>query len=174
MKIELVEVTPAHRAVLTALFGLYQYDFTEYTGEDVGEDGRFGADMLDRYLVADHTRHGFLIRVDGHWAGLTLLHHGAFLVDDAEMIDIVEFFVMRKYRRSGAGEAMARAVFDRFPGRWEVREMANNAPAQAFWRTIIGRYTGGRFDERVWDDEKWRGLVQFFDSRDRAVTTPGG
>ena len=84
------------------------------------------------------------------------------------MMDIVEFFVMRKYRRSGAGEAMARSVFDRFPGRWEVREIASNLPAQAFWRTIIGRYTDGRFEERTWDDEKWRGPVQFFDSRDRA------
>jgi predicted acetyltransferase len=168
VEIELVEVTPAHRPVLMALFALYQYDFTEYTGEDVGEDGRFDAEMLDRYLVVDEIRHGLLLRVDGKWAGLTLLHHGAFLVDDPEMMDIVEFFVMRKYRRGGAGEAMARAIFDRFPGCWEVREIANNVPAQAFWRTIIGRYTGGRFEERAWDDERWRGAVQFFDSRDRA------
>jgi predicted acetyltransferase len=99
--------------------------------------------------------------------GLTLLHRGAFLIDDAEMMDIVEFFVMRKYRRHGAGEAMARVVFDRFPIRWEVRVHAKNLPGRAFWRAIIGRYVGGRFEERAWDDEKWRGPVLFFDSRDR-------
>lgn len=168
MAIELVEVTPDLKHVLAALFGQYQYDFTEFTGEDVGEDGRFAADSLDRYFSGDPARFAFLLRIDGKWAGLTLLHRGAFLVDDPEMMDIAEFFVMRKYRRCGAGEAMARAVFDRFPGRWEVREIAANLPAQAFWRAIIGRYTGGRFEERAWDNDAWRGTVQFFDSRERA------
>ena len=168
MQIELVEATPAHRPVLTALFELYQYDFTEFTHEDVGDDGRFGARFLHRYFDVDETRHAFLLRIDAKWAGLTLLHRGAFLVDDPEMMDIVEFFVMRKYRRHGAGEAMARAIFDRFPGRWEVRVMAENLPAQAFWRATVSRYTGGRVEERMWDDDRWCGLVQFFDSRHRA------
>lgn len=168
MQIDLVEVTPAHAPVLDALMELYQYDFTEFTGEDVGDHGRFGNDMVARYSGGDPARFGFLLRIDGKWAGLTLLHRGAFLIDEPECLDIVEFFVMRKYRRGGAGEALARAIFDRFPGRWEVREIANNLPAQAFWRAIIGRYTGGRFEERRWDDETWRGPVQFFDSRERA------
>ena len=108
MEIELVEVTHAHAPVLAALLELYQYDFTEFTDEDVGEDGRFGAsDLVDRYSGGDELRRGFLLKIGGNWAGLTLLHRGAFLVDDAEMMDIVEFFVMRKYRRHGAGEAMA-------------------------------------------------------------------
>lgn len=169
MQIELVETTTALKPVLNALFGFYQYDFTEFTGEDVGDDGRFDAtEMIERYSRGDPLRQGFLMRVDGKWAGLTLLHRGAFLVDDPEMMDIVEFFVMRKYRRSGAGEAMARAIFDRFPGRWEVREIAANLPAQAFWRRIIGRYTASRFEEQTFDDERWHGVVQFFDSSVRA------
>jgi predicted acetyltransferase len=169
MDIELIATASAHKPVLAALLELYQYDFTEFTDEDLGEDGRFGAsDLVERYSGGDESRLGFLLRIDGKWAGLTLLHRGAFLIDDPDMMDIVEFFVMRKHRRSGAGEAMARAMFDRFPGRWEVRVHAKNLPGLAFWRTIIGRYTGGRFEERAWDDEKWRGAVQFFDSRERA------
>ena len=169
MQIDLVETTDAHKQLLAALLELYQYDFTEYTAEDVSDNGRFGAtDLVDRYSGGVPLRHGFLLRVDGKWAGLTLLHRGAFLADDPEMMDIVEFFVMRKYRRHGAGEAMARTVFDRFPGRWEVRVHERNAPAQAFWRAIIGRYTGGRFDEQTFNDERWRGPVLFFDSSERA------
>ncbi len=164
MRIELVSVTPDLRPVLAALFALYQYDFTEFTQEDVGDDGRFGDEHLDRYFVDDPLRFPFLLRVDGGWAGLMLLHRGAFLIDDPEMMDITEFSVMRKYRRAGAGEAMARAIFDRFAGRWEVRELAANLPAQAFWRAAIGRYTGGRYEERVFDDDGWRGIAQFFDS----------
>jgi predicted acetyltransferase len=164
MQIELIEATHANRPVLAALFELYLYDFSEFTHEDVGDDGRFGARFLHRYFDADETRRALLLRIDGKWAGLTLLHRGAFLVHDDEAMDIVEFFVMRKYRRRGAGEAMARAIFDRFPGRWEVRVMADNVSAQAFWRKTVSRYTGGRFEERVWDDDRWAGIVQFFDS----------
>jgi predicted acetyltransferase len=169
MQLELVETTAALKPVLAALFAYYQYDFTEFTGEDVDDDGRFDAgEMIERYTRDDPQRHGFLLKIDGNWAGLTLLHRGASLFDDPEMMDIVEFFVMRKYRRSGAGESMARAMFDRFPGRWEVRELQNNLPAQAFWRAIIGRYTGDRLEERTFDDDRWHGVVQFFDSRARA------
>jgi predicted acetyltransferase len=163
VNIELVEATPEHKSVLGNLMELYQYDFTEYTGEDVGDDGRFGFDRLDAYFGGE-PRHAFLLRVDGAWAGLTLLHRGAFLVDDPDMMDVVEFFVMRKYRRKGVASEMARRIFGRFPGRWEVRVMQDNTPAQAFWRRIIGACTDGRFEERPWHDDRWLGPVFFFDN----------
>lgn len=78
--------------------------------------------------------------------------------------DVAEFFVLQRYRRAGVGEQTARWLFDRFPGRWEVRQKAENARAIAFWRRVIDRYTGGRFDEEVLADERWRGPVQRFDN----------
>jgi predicted acetyltransferase len=48
-----------------------------------------------------------------------------------------EFFVMRKYRRGGVGTALAREVFARFPGEWQVRQMTSNPAATAFWRRAI-------------------------------------
>jgi hypothetical protein len=45
-----------------------------------------------------------------------------------------------------------------------VREKTENLAATAFWRRVIGRYTGGRFEEVVLDDERWRGPVQRLDS----------
>jgi predicted acetyltransferase len=77
---------------------------------------------------------------------------------------IEEFFVMRKYRHKGVGEYVAHHLFDRFPGVWEVSEMVQNVPAQAFWRKVIDRYTGGRFIEVTLDSELWRGPVQVFRS----------
>ena len=78
--------------------------------------------------------------------------------------DMNEFFVLRRHRRTGVGAGAAGAVFDLFPGAWEVREIVRNTPAQAFWRKVIGRYTGGRFTEEAWDDARWRGPVQRFES----------
>src|SRR2546422_9971954 len=56
-------------------------------------------------------------------------------------------FRSRRYRRRGAGERVARRVFDMFPGRWEGTELGSNVEAQAFWRRGIGRHTGGRLKD---------------------------
>jgi predicted acetyltransferase len=60
---------------------------------------------------------------------------------------IDEFFVMRKYRRRGVGRAVACQVFDRLPGRWALQQTPRNFVAQAFWRSVLAKYTGGRFEE---------------------------
>jgi predicted acetyltransferase len=75
---------------------------------------------------------------------------------------MAEFFILRRYRRQGVGARAARAVFDRFPGAWQVRQRPENAAAIAFWRRVIDRHTAGRFREVLWNDERWQGPVQFF------------
>ena len=167
-RIEIREAPLAEKPLIGNLMELYIYDFTQFPGgEHLDEGGRFGFDRLDSYWQERH-RHPFLLRVDGHPAGFALVRIGIeALTGETGVNDVTEFFVMRAYRRTGAGEAMARDVWDRFPGRWQVREIAANAPAQAFWRAIVGRYTGGRYEELQWDDEQWRGPVQLFDSRER-------
>jgi predicted acetyltransferase len=50
------------------------------------------------------------------------------------------------------------------PGRWEVRVITQNAPAQVFWRSVIAEYTQGAFQEALLDDEDWRGPVFSFDN----------
>ena len=161
MKIDVQQAADKEQDLLAALFQLYRYDFTEFTGDDVGDDGRFDVGRLPMYW-SDPSRWPFVLRVDGHPAGFALVRRGEALDDGGDVMDVAEFFVMRKYRRHRAGEGMATQLFRRFPGRWQVREMQENLPAQAFWRTIIRRYTGGRFDEIRVDDDRWRGPVQYF------------
>ena len=159
-----VEVTPASaadRARLAALFELYVYDFSELLGLDVAEDGRFVAPQLDAAL-ADPRCHPFLFRLHGKLAGFAIVEQRSRLSGDESIADMAQFFVLRKYRRRGVGEAAARRLFARFPGTWEVRQEAVNTAATAFWRRAIGRHTGGRFDELVVDDARWHGPVQRF------------
>jgi len=160
MVIDLVEATLDDKPVLARLLELYRYDFTEYIGDDIGADGRFGYRYLDDYWT-EPGRHAFIVKADGHIAGFVLIRRTTSMAGDATVMDMAEFFVMRKYRRCRVGSEAARRAFDRFPGRWEVREMAANRPAQAFWRRVIGEYTGGRFDERVLDGGRWH--LQSFD-----------
>lgn len=163
MHIELAVATPDDKPVLGNLLELYQHDFTEFDDRDIGNDGRFGYDYLDRYWTEDG-RTRLLVRVGGKLAGFALLKRGGHMAGDPRAMYVSEFFIMRKYRRRGVGAEVARRIFDRHPGTWEVAEMAANLPAQAFWRKIIGACTGGRFEERTFDDVRWRGPVQSFDT----------
>ena len=148
---------------LTALFGLYVYDFSEILGLDVGEDGRFDVPALERWWT-EPGRHAFLIRVDAKLAGFALVAERSRLTDREGVHDMAEFFVVRRHRRRGVGVHAAHSLFDRFRGPWEVRQRPENVEATAFWRRVVARYTGGRFEDLVWDDERWRGPVQRFDS----------
>ncbi len=148
---------------LAGLFALYTYDFSEILGIDVEEDGRFQLPALGPYwTVPGH--HPFLIRVDAKLAGFALVQERSRLTGHEGVRDMAEFFVMRRYRRRGVGVRAAVFLFDRFRGPWEVRQRPENLDATAFWRPAIARYTGGRFDDVLWNDEQWRGPVQRFDS----------
>ena len=162
MQIDLTEITEEHRPVLEQLAQLYQYDFTEHAHGDVGEDGRFPYINLDDFF-AHGVRHACLVRVDGKLAGFALAYEGEAFRDPNETTWWMdEFFVMRKYRKRGVGERVATQLFDDLGGTWEVGQVITNVEAQAFWRRVIDRYTGGDYEEFELDDERWRGPVQYF------------
>lgn len=160
------ELYPAGRDDYPAfrnLMHLYLYDFSEYTGDDVDEQGMFVDEYLERYWV-EPTRYPFLIRVGGKLAGFVLVRQ----LDDQPVGQLVthsiaEFFVMKKYRRHKIGARVACEVFDRFPGRWNVSQEPLNLPAQAFWRRVIGEYTGNRYHEEV--DSFIGGPMQVFENQ---------
>jgi predicted acetyltransferase len=163
MNLVVAAAGPEDEQRLAALFELYIYDFSETVEIDVGDDGRFRPPPLATWF-SDPRRHAFLIRVDERLAGFALVQERSRLSGDEAVCDVAELFVMRRYRRRGVGGQVAATLFDRFRGRWEVRQKAENPRATAFWRRVIGRYTDGRFEELTLDDERWRGPVQCFDS----------
>jgi predicted acetyltransferase len=163
--VELVPTTAGDEPGLRRLMQLYAYDFSEFMGLDVGDDALFDVgDALSR-CWSEPWRHAFRVRVDGRLAGFVILDERSRLTGDPEVMDVAEFFVMRKYRRKGVGAVCATMAFDLFPRKWEVRQQGTNAAATAFWRSTIHHYTGGRFQETVFDEERWRGPVQSFDAR---------
>lgn len=159
-------VTEETRSLLERLFELYLYDFSEMEHADVAEDGLFrppAPPWIARFIDQPH-RHAFIMRVAGKPAGVVLLDEQSPMPQSAHRRYLAAFFVMRAYRRRGLGAEVARHLFDRFPGPWQVLEVAANPAAQQFWRGIIGAYTGGRYTER-WLNE--REIVQEFDTADR-------
>ena len=161
MKGLLVEVDRSDSRALLELAQYYAYDFSDLLALDVDVTGRFGVAHLQRHFD-DPVCHPFTIVVDGKLAGFALHEGRSRLSGEVGVNDVAEFFVMKKYRRRGVGAAAARELFDRFTGRWEVRQVRTNTAAIAFWRKTIGDYTGGAFTETTQDDDRFRGTVQRF------------
>ena len=158
---DLIPTTPNDRPALLNLAEYYTYDFSDLLGLNVGEDGRFGGHHFDRHFE-DPVCHPFLIRVEGTLAGFAVHEGRSRLNGEVGVNDVAEFFVLKRFRKLTIGERAAHALFDRFPGRWEVRQVASNVGATAFWRKAIERYTKGGYDEVLWNDDHFRGVVQRF------------
>src|SRR5262249_11253970 len=114
---------------------------------DVEDDGAFTipASLGSYWEGPDASeRFPFLIRADGRLAGFALVRR---IDTNPATYDMGEFFVLRRYRRTGIGGTAARELFDRFAGAWQVRELPANMSAQAFWRRVIDEYVRGDFTE---------------------------
>ena len=163
MEIKLVEVKEIEKSVLRQLIELYEYDFSEYDGADLNDHGYFGYRYFDYYWTED-ARHPFFIKVDGKLAGFVLVSDYCYKVEDVQASSISEFFVMRKYRRKGVGQVVARQAFDKFPGKWEVIQHGANQPSIIFWEKVIAEYTGGQYKKTTVQTEEWVGQALIFDT----------
>lgn len=161
--VSLVLASPDQRPLLENLFQFYCYDFAEIVGLHVGDDGRYSAPPLTRYWTEEH-RYPFLIEVQGHRAGFVLIQKQSRITGSKDTWDIAEFFVMRAYRQQGVGTRVAIELFERYRGRWEIRQVPTNQSATRFWRRVLGRYTAGEYTEQLLHDERWKGFVQSFDN----------
>jgi predicted acetyltransferase len=160
-QVELSELSPDDTPLLERLGQLYQYDFSEFDGSLVGEDGRFGWVDWPKFF-SEVDAHAFLVRVDGQIAGFAAVYRcEAYRDADEQVWWMDNFFVMRSYRQLGVGERVVLDLFARFRGTWEIAQLSSNVAAQAFWRTTLGRYASGEFDEIVLSDDRWHGPVQY-------------
>jgi predicted acetyltransferase len=151
---------PDDRLPIARMLELYQHDLSDVWDQDLDSHGEFGY-ALDRYWRSPACK-PFVFKVMDRFAGFALVDDSVRLVGN--QLWMAQFFVMKKYRRSGVGGAAAGQVFDQVRGRWEVGQMPLNLPAQAFWHHVIAGYTGGRFVEHVLNDERWHGALQCFDN----------
>jgi predicted acetyltransferase len=163
MQTTLLPAAATHQPALANLIQLYQYDRSECDGADVDEQGRFNTLQIDPcWTGADCLR--FLIQANSQLAGFVFAKHSQLPYSHAEGHMVADFFILRRFRRQGVGRAAATALFDRLPGPWEIASCAQNVPAHVFWRSVIDRYTAGRYIETWLHTADWRGTVHSFAS----------
>jgi predicted acetyltransferase len=139
----LLRATARDEGVLAQLLELYAHDLSDVFQMEVDDSGRYGYERLKSYFSEPDTRHAFLVRDQGHYAGFALATRGSPASEDAEVYDVAEFFILRRHRRSGLGRRVAFRLFDALPGRWFVRVSSDNAAALAFWSRVIEEYARG-------------------------------
>ena len=136
--------TPAESPLLANLLELYIHDLSAaFPSITLGETGRFGYAKLPLYWSEPERRFPFLIRHDACVAGFALATRGSPLSDDPDVFDVAEFFVLRRFRRSGVGRQAARLLWQRLPGRWIVRASHGSPGAVPFWARVIAEYSAG-------------------------------
>ena len=144
--------------VIANLWPLYLYDVSEFEVDLPNAHGLFEEETL-------HTRNyavplgicwekpgllfPFLIRVDGHAAGFALVGASPGHAPQGRDFYVHEFFLMRPFRGRGVAADAVMEVFERLPGRWELRTQPTNARAKSFWRKTLNHYAAGHFTEEV-------------------------
>ena len=140
--------TLADRQLLENLLELYIHDLSAaFPSIELGADGRFGYPKLALYWSEPERRFPFLIRHGARVAGFALATRGSPMSDDPNVFDVAEFFVMRRYRRSGLGRRAARLLWQRMPGTWIVRASHGSPGAVPFWARVIAEYSAGTATE---------------------------
>jgi aminoglycoside 6'-N-acetyltransferase I len=150
------ELLPEQRAnILQNLYPAYLHDLSAYMTALPNPHGLFEEETVERYnpetflkVWWQHPQQlfPFLITADNLPAGFALVYTQPYTEDETQFC-IAEFFILHPYRRTGAAEAAARQVFDRFHGTWKAEVLPLNLPAQKFWRRVIANYSGGAYTE---------------------------
>jgi predicted acetyltransferase len=126
------------------LHDLSEFDDGYYSLDD---GGLWRPDHLPSWLQEDGD-HPLILLEAGRRVGFALVNQAPSPhVTPGLDFRMAEFFVLRGCRGQGIGRRAVVALFDRFPGKWEISELPRNAPAIRFWRRVIGAYRDGRYGE---------------------------
>jgi len=157
--------TRADASLLSNLLELYIHDVCDlFPAVELGAEGRFGYHKLPLYWSEPSTRFAYVVRHEGRVAGFVLATRGSPASADPDVLDIAEFFVLRKYRRLGVGRQAARLLWRSLAGQWTVRVSEGNRAALAFWSSVVSEFSRGTATEvtRPGEPNAWR--VFFFES----------
>ncbi|MCY7319633.1 MAG: GNAT family N-acetyltransferase [Ramlibacter sp.] len=158
MSLELRKARPDDFSALQQMLELYQYDLSDIWHQDTDAEAKYGFN-LERHRQGERF-HAHVALEGSQYVGFALVAPAIVTRKDGSWME--QFFILKKYRRSGVGRALALHVFSSHPGPWEVGQMPANLAARAFWRKVIAAATAGSFVEVQITQGWWQGVVQQF------------
>jgi predicted acetyltransferase len=147
--LEIVAVPESEKSVLWDMLQDYIAGLAGYV-DAKPVNGAYAYENFDKYWT-DGDRFPFWAIGCGERVGFALVWHDR----EQNIYQMAEFYMRPESRRMNLGTAFARGVIGRFPGRWNIRQIALNTPAVAFWRRALAPYNFT--EENFWDHglERW-------------------
>ena len=137
--IQIIPASIEQQPVIAQLYELYTYEMTDLTDFDINDNGYYGYQDLPLFWNTPN-RYPYLIWVNKKLAGFVLVQQGSPVDDNPDIWDVAEFFVMRKFRKSGIGQFVAQSIWTTHKGLWQVRVWDNNLTAYHFWHNTIEKF----------------------------------
>ncbi|RXZ77437.1 GNAT family N-acetyltransferase [Paenibacillaceae bacterium] len=153
MEIKLIPVKAEEKYILSNLYQLYDYDFSEYTKQDINKEGRYDVN-IDFFWEGDNRWHPYLIELSGILAGFVVVLLENMDIDPDPTHVIYDFMILKKFRKTGIGHAAAIQTLEMYKANWEIAQMQANIPAISFWRKLIKNYTKDNYTEIFREDRK--------------------
>lgn len=157
MEVVVIEASRADRHLIENLIQFYIYDFTEFTGAAILEDGTFRSlPDLGTYWSELNKNHAYIIKANDEIAGFTLIKE---IEGTRKYNYLAHFFILRKYRRSGIGRKAAKEVLSKYQGEWELYQLENNIPAQNFWDKVIEDISDQEVKVRIENGRRYQNFI---------------
>jgi predicted acetyltransferase len=157
-----VDPSQPEMEVFLHLLQLYEYEFSDITKLEVNRQGLYTNAELQKHLDEKSCK-PILLRYNKKWAGLAVVNMKGYLDDDPHVRDMAEFFVMKIYRHRHLGQKFALALFNLFPGKWEIRQLPAAKAARSFWLKVIDRLTNHHLIDQFIEHSRWKGYIQTFE-----------
>ena len=109
-------------------------------------------------------RFALFVEIENKIIGFVLINEWIMLESFGARYSVAEFYIQPAHRRKGIGYRVVQQIFDKWKGKWEVRQTADNSPAINFWRSCIHRYTNGHFNEISFHQNDQIYLIQTFET----------
>jgi predicted acetyltransferase len=135
MTVVLSEVLESEKSILRNFYSLYLHELSNFTTNlDVGEDGAFHYDELDKFWDVDGLS-PYFIKLDDEIIGFILLLERPFLKKSNDY-GINDLFILNKYKGKGLAVQAAGKIFEEKPGQYFVMQVVENKRAVAFWKKV--------------------------------------
>lgn len=129
--LQAVPVAKSEKAELWKLLQDYIHELSVYD-EFEATGGVYPYRFFDFYWQRGEHRWPYWAIANGERAGFALLRRA----ETGEM-EMAEFYIRPRFRRSGSGLAFARLLLSKYPGKWLISEYRANTSAVLFWHKVI-------------------------------------
>ena len=148
MSFEIYDAKENEKEIILNLMQLYTYELSFFEDETTNfqllDSGLYAMSKYIELYWKEENRHPYILKFNGNLAGFVLERF-----NEENHNEIAEFFVINKYRKLGAGTFMAKEMFKKYKGKWQIRTLLNNKRAQEFWRKVVKEASNGNYEEHL-------------------------